>query len=204
MGWSQRFRRRLVAIAVTAVVAVALSVAPAARASTGVPSGWTAAGSAPSDFDMGADQALAHTGKASGFIRSKAAKPSGFGTLMQMCKADRYRGQRVRMSAWVKSEAITGWAGVWMRLDGEEGKVLAFDNMQSHPITGTTAWTREVVVLDVAPHAKNMAFGILLDGTGAAWIDGVEFEAVDKSVATTGMAAGEELAAEPTNLDFEK
>ena len=91
-----------------------------------------------------------------------------------------------------------------MRLDGEEGKVLAFDNMQSHPITGTTAWTREVVVLDVAPHAKNMAFGILLDGTGAAWIDGVEFEAVDKSVATTGMAAGEELAAEPTNLDFEK
>src|SRR2546425_13172388 len=106
MRWSQRFRRGVVAIAVTAVVAVALSVAPAARASTGVPSGWTAAGGAPSDFGMGADQAVAHTGKASGFIRSKAAKASGFGTLMPMCKADRYRGQRVRMSGWAKSQAL--------------------------------------------------------------------------------------------------
>jgi hypothetical protein len=193
-----------VAITVTGVVAVALSVTPATRAGTGVPSGWIAAGSAPHDFDMGADQAVAHGGKASGFIRSKAVKPSGFGTLMQMCKADHYRGQRVRMSAWVKAEAITGWAGVWMRVDGEEGKVLAFDNMQSRPIKGTTAWTRQEVVLDVVPNAKNLAFGILLDGTGAAWIDDIKFEAVDKSVATTGMAAGEELAAEPTNLDFEK
>jgi hypothetical protein len=193
----------VVAVAVTVVVAVAPSIAPAASESSGLPSGWIAAGSAPRDFDMGADQAVAHGGKASGFIRSKAPKPSGFGTLMQMCKADHYRGQRVRMSAWVKSESLTGWAGVWMRVDGEDGKALAFDNMQSRPIKGTTAWTRQEVVLDVAPNAKNLAFGILLDGTGAAWIDEVKFEAVDKSVATTGMATGEELAAEPTNLDFE-
>jgi hypothetical protein len=203
MRWSERLRRALVALPVSAILAVALSIAPAARASGGLPTGWIAAGSAP-DYDMGADQALAHGGKASGFIRSKAAKPSGFGTLMQMCRADRYRGRRVRMSAWVKSESIPGWAGVWMRVDGEEGKVLAFDNMQSRPIKGTTAWTRHEVVLDVAPNAKNLAFGILLDGTGAAWIDEVGFEVVDKSVATTGMPAGEELAAEPTNLDFEK
>jgi hypothetical protein len=76
--------------------------------------------------------------------------------------------------------------------------------MQSRPIKGTTAWTRHEVVLDVAPNAKNLAFGILLDGTGAAWIDEVGFEVVDKSVATTGTPAGEELAAEPANLDFEK
>lgn len=204
MRWSERLRRAFVALAVSAVLAVALSIAPAAPASAGVPTGWIAAGSAPRDYDMGADQALAHGGKASGFIRSKAAKPSGFGTLMQMCKADRYRGQRVRMSAWVKSESIPGWAGVWMRVDGEDGKILAFDNMQSRPIKGTTAWTRHEVVLDVPPNAKNLAFGILLDGTGAAWIDEVGFEVVDKRVATTGMPAGEEFAAEPTNLDFEK
>jgi hypothetical protein len=204
MKWFQRFRRVLVALAASGVLAAALSIAPAARASTGVPSGWIAAGMAPHDYDMGADQALAHGGKASGFIRAKAAKPAGFGTLMQMCKADRYRGQRVRMSAWVKSESIPGWAGVWMRVDGEDGKMLAFDNMQSRPIKGTTAWTRHAVVLDVAANAKNLAFGILLDGTGAAWIDEVRFEVVDKSVATTGVPAGQEFAAEPTNLDFEK
>jgi len=177
---------------------------PAARASTGLPSGWIAAGSTPTEFDMGTDVAMAHGGKASGFIRSKAARPSGFGTLMQMCKAGQYRGQRVRLSAWVKSESITGWAGVWMRVDGEDDKALAFDNMQSRPITGTRAWTRHDVVLDVASNAKNLAFGILLNGTGAAWIDEVRFEVVDKSVATTGIESGGQLAAEPTNLDFEK
>lgn len=203
MRWSDRFRRGLGAFAVSIALAVAPSIAPAARASTRLPSGWIAAGSAPADFDMGADGAMAHGGKASGFIRSKAARPSGFGTLMQMCRAGRYRGQRVRMSAWVKSESITGWAGVWMRVDGEDDKMLAFDNMQSRPIKGTTAWTRHDVVLEVASDAKNLAFGILLEGTGAAWMDEVRFEVVDKSVATTGAAAGGAFAPEPTNLDFE-
>jgi hypothetical protein len=189
---------------VSAALAIAPNSAPAAGASTGLPSGWIAAGSTPNDFDMGADQAVAHGGKASGFIRSKAAKPSGFGTLMQMCKAGQYRGQRVRLSAWVKSESITGWAGVWMRVDDEDDKPVAFDNMMSRAITGTTAWTRHEVVLDVAPNAKNVAFGILLNGTGAAWIDELRFEVVDKSVATTAMESGERLGAEPTNLDFEK
>lgn len=202
MRWSQQFRRALAFCTISA--ALAASIAPAAGASTGLPTGWIAAGSTPSDFDMGTDQAVAHGGKASGFIRSKAAKPAGFGTLMQMCAAGQYRGQRVRLSAWVKSESIAGWAGVWMRVDGEDDKMLAFDNMMSRPITGTTAWTRHEVVLDVAPNAKNLAFGILLNGTGAAWIDELRFEVVDKSVATTGVQSGERLASEPANLDFEK
>src|SRR5258708_38919098 len=64
MRWSERLLRALVALAGSAVLAVALSLAPAARASAGIPSGWIAAGIAPHDYEMGVDQALAHRGKA--------------------------------------------------------------------------------------------------------------------------------------------
>ncbi len=166
--------------------------------------GWIRAGSAPVDFDMGTDRTTAHDGSASGYLKSKVAKPKGFGTLMQMFKGDEFHGQRVRMSGWVKADKVNGWAGLWMRVDGQDMKMTAFDNMQSRPIKGTAAWTHHEIVLDVAPDTRDIAFGILLDGTGAVWLDQIHFEVVDKSVPTTGGSSGPELARAPTNLDFEK
>ncbi len=198
-----------VTLAVSVVLILALHPHRSGASGSGtsgssMPNGWISAGSAPKDFDMGADHAAGHAGKACGFLKAKVAKPSGFGTLMQMCKADGYLGKRVRMSAWVRADHVTGWAGVWMRVDGTDNKMLAFDNMRSRPITGTQGWTKAQVVLDVAPEASALAFGILLDGPGVVWIDDVQFEVVDKSVATTGVGMGPSLAAAPQNLDFEK
>lgn len=185
-------------------ILAALSIHPSG-ASLGMPDGWIRAGSAPADFDMGTDQSVAYAGKASGYLKSKVAKPGGFGTLMQKCKAEEFHGKRVRMSAWVKSEKVMSWAGLWMRVDGPEAsQPLAFDNMQSRPIKGTSGWSQHQVVLDVAPEAKDIAFGILLDGPGAVWLDEIKFEVVDQSVPTTDTGAGGKLAAEPQNLDFEK
>lgn len=188
------------------LVAILISVAnhDVSGANPGVPDGWMRSGSAPADFDMGTDQTIVHAGKASGYLRSKVAKPAGFGTLMQLCKGGQFLGKRVRMSAWVKSDSVASWAGLWMRVDGPDAKMLAFDNMQSRPINGTSEWTQYNIVLDVAPNAKDIAFGILLDGTGAVWLDDINFEIVDHNVPTTGQGVGSELAAVPKNLDFEK
>ena len=182
-------------------------LAPLGLSSAGgdVPEGWIRAGSAPADFDMGIDHAIVHAGKSSGFLKSKVTKPAGFGTLMQMCKGDEFHGKRVRMSAWVRSENVTDWAGLWMRVDGSDAnQALAFDNMQSRPIRGNSEWKKHQIVLDVAPEAKDIAFGILLQGTGHVWLDGVTFEVVDRSVPSTGRSLGTDLALQPQNLDFEK
>jgi hypothetical protein len=170
----------------------------------GLPDGWIRAGNAPADFDMGTDQTIVHAGKASGYLKSKVAKPAGFGTLMQLCTGAQFLGKRVRLSAWIKSDSVAGWAGLWMRVDGPDAKMLAFDNMQSRPIKGTSGWTQNNIVLDVAPNAKDIAFGVLLDGTGAVWFDDISFEIVDHNVPTTGQGVGSEVASVPRNLDFEK
>ncbi len=166
------------------------------------PKGWILAGAAPADYETGVDRKVSHSGRASGFLRAKEM-PSKFGTLMQMFKADAYHGKRVRLSAWVKAQQVAGWAGVWMRVDGDDGKSTAFDNMQNRPIKGTSGWTKYEVVLDVADKATAIAFGILLDGAGAVWIDEVRFEVVDRSVPTTGFG-GSSRSAAPENLDFEE
>ena len=185
---------------------IAATVAPvaghgASGPTSGLPDGWMRSGSAPADYEMGIDRSVFHGGKASGYLKSKAAKPTGFGTLMQQYKGEQFLGKRVRLSAWVKSDSVASWAGLWMRVDGPDRKMLAFDNMQSRPITGTSGWTRHEIVLDVGSEARDIAFGILLEGTGGVWIDDASFEIVDRNVPTTGQDS--ELA-EPRNLDFER
>ena len=43
------------------------------------------------------------------------------------------------MSAYVKGEDILDWADLWMRVDGPEMKMLAFDNMQN--LRSREQWT---------------------------------------------------------------
>jgi hypothetical protein len=154
---------------------------------------------------MGTDPSAAHTGKAGAYLKSKTPEAGGFGTFMQICKAAPFHGKRVRMSGWVKSAGVEKWAGLWMRVDGlDPSRHLAFDNMQGRPIKGTSPWTRYEIVLDVAPEARDIAFGILLSGAGGVWVDDIAFEVVDKTVALTAGAPSEEYADNPMNLDFEK
>lgn len=174
-----------------------------ALADSPLPDGWIRAGSAPKDYEMGSDPSAAHSGKAGGYLKSITDHTGGFGTLMQQCKGERFLGKRVRLSGWVKSENVTDWAGLWMRVDGTDEQMLAFDNMHGRPIKGTSAWKRYEIVLDVAPDAKDIAFGILLSGPGEVWVDDVVFEVVDKGVALTLPGETQTLADNPVNLDFE-
>jgi hypothetical protein len=166
------------------------------------PKGWIAAGTNPSDYEMGVDRMTLFEGKPSAFLRSKKKVEEGFGTMMQLVEPRQYAGKRVRFSAAVKSRDVESWAGLWMRIDGRAREVLAFDNMQSRPIKGTTDWKRYDVVLDVDKNASGIAFGILLGETGVVWLSGVRFEVVDRSVPVTDTGIDGSYGETPKNLDF--
>ena len=161
--------------------------------------GWHTAGSHPADYDMGTDTTTAFTGSSSGFIKGKPSS-QGFGTYMQTIDASEYRGKRVQLSVYVKSADVADWAGVWMRVDAGTTPI-AFDNMQERPIKGSQDWTQSRLVLDVANNATAIAFGILLRGNGAVWIDDVALVAVGPEVPVTDMFSGRKSG--PRNLDFE-
>ncbi|MDQ2906175.1 MAG: AraC family transcriptional regulator [Ktedonobacteraceae bacterium] len=160
--------------------------------------GWTLAGSTPGDYESGVDNEVRCQGKPSGYLRSKALEAAGFGTLMQKFRAEEYRNKRLRLTAMVKAESIEHWAGLWMRVDGPLREVLSFDNMQSRPIQGTSDWQPYEVVLDVPEKSVNIAFGLLLEGPGQAWVNEIQFTEVSKDVPITSQQSLDQ----PTNLDF--
>jgi hypothetical protein len=89
-------------------------------------------------------------------------KPGGFGTLMQMFEAGEMKDKRYRLTGWTKAAGVSGWAGMWMRVDGPaKGKSLAFDNMRDRPIQGTEDWTKHEIVLDV-PESTTRGFWCLV------------------------------------------
>lgn len=171
------------------------------------PTGWFNAGSKPKSYEMGIDKGAGQDGKNAATIKSIDKKIDGFGTLMQQSKPDKYLGKRVRMTGFVKSENVSTWAGLWLRVDQSGSQQpLSFDNMGDRPIKGTTGWTKYEIVLDVPNNASLIAYGALLDGTGQIWFDNITFEVVGDNVPTTGSVNGKKSATqdEPTNLDFEK
>ncbi len=177
------------------------------------PKGWFAAGSHPQNYEMSVDTQVKHSGKAGAHIKFIGAQAEGFGTLMQMYKADDYRGKRVRLSAWMKTEGADS-ANLWLRVDGAKG-MLGFDNMGNRAVKGTSEWKKYEITLDVPENAINIGFGAFVAGKGQAWVDDFLFEVVGKDVASTnmltpeqqkeeqGMGQPREYPRQAINLDFE-
>jgi len=125
---------------------------------------------------------------------------------MQEFDAASYVGKRVRVTCWITSENVGDWAGLWMRVDSGS-KTVAFDNMQSRAIHGTTGWRNYAVVLDVPKDATGIFFGVLVSKTGTVWLNSVQFDAVGTDVPVTSMSTGNsppQLPSGPTNLNFEE
>jgi hypothetical protein len=187
----------LQSVATGAAVAFAACVLVA---HSNVPRGWLLAGSKPAEFEVGLDAEQGYQGHASAFLRSKTLGVDGFGTLMQSVRAEQYRGKRVRLSGFVKSQDVGGWAGLWMRVD--QGKdIVALDNMQNRSIKGNIGWQRYEVVLDVPQDSTGISFGVLLEGAGEVWLSNTKFDIVGADVPVTG-SGGATLPDKPVNLDF--
>ena len=176
--------------------------------------GWVISGSAAQKYQVSVDGAVATLGSASASLASiMDAEGFEFGTLMQWIDARPHVGKRMRFSADVRTSGVTTGAALWMRIDDNEGKVVAFDNMSNRGLfRGNMSWSRTNIVLDVPPNSKRISFGVLLKGEGIVWIDGASLEPVFKHVPTTGSpvsvprlsVAPGDLPLTPENLDFEQ
>lgn len=101
--------------------------------------------------------------------------PGGWTTATGSFPVADARGKKLRFSAWIRTEGVTGWAGAWWRND-TPGGVNGFNNMSEKGIKGTTEWTRHEFSFDIPADTTNINFGFILHGGGTAWFDDVEVE----------------------------
>ena len=153
-------------------------------------SDWHYRGSKSESYEMGPVSGAEKNNQTVYKIKSIQSKTNGFGTIMKTIKPDAFLGKTVKMTAYVKSENVKSWAGLWMRVDYYTAAVLAFDNMQRRPIKGTKDWTKYEVVLYVPTEATAISYGVLLNETGQIWFKDLAIEIVEDSLEETGQNKG--------------
>lgn len=169
------------------------------------PKGWFKNGNAPELYEVGVDENNSWGGMPSAYAKSTGPAEGKFGGMMQSISADSYRGERIKMSAWMKTEdANDGGGHLWLRVDGQEsGKILQADNMDGRAPKGTTDWQEYSIVLDVPNEATSLNYGLFLAGRGKAWVNGLTITPVGTDVTSTNMLKQPPaLPKAPVNLGF--
>jgi hypothetical protein len=160
---------------------------------------WWKTGAAPNDYEFDIAEET-FQGQPVAYLRSTVQPARSFGAFCQTIAAEDYRGKRVRFSAALKANDVTGWGGLWLRVDGARlDETLAIDTMEDRPLTGTTGWQQHAIVLDVAAAAATISFGAGLSGEGELLVSKLAFEEVGSEVPVT---AGPHRPRHPLNLDF--
>lgn len=139
-----------------------------ARPNGDMPGGW---GGGPPGT-LFADGKIVHGGRLSARIQRQADSPDNFSTLTTDIQMD-FAGSTIELRGFLRTEGVSGFVGLWMREDGETPG-LAFDNMESRQLKGTTEWKEYSITLPLKPEAKQLFFGVLLAGTGKAWADDMQ------------------------------
>jgi hypothetical protein len=144
-----------------------------------------------------------HGGKACARVAARSAQGdhrSSVAMVTQTIAAAPFRGKRVRLSGFLRTEDVTGHATMRIRVSDAAKEPLAADRNEDHAKNGTTDWTMDQMVLDVAEQAETIEYGIWLSGDGTAWIDDFALETVGTDVPSTDVMS---YGPSPANLDFE-
>lgn len=132
------------------------------------PTGW---GGGPEGTNF-VDTTVVHGGKSAARIERAPESEGRFSTLTRSMPVD-FTGSRVELRGWVRTEAVTESAGLWLRLDGSTG-MLEFDNMRARQLRGTTEWTEYSISLPLNIAARKLFFGFLVAGSGKGWVDDLQ------------------------------
>jgi C-terminal processing protease CtpA/Prc len=133
----------------------------------GIPAGWR--GSTDSVYS---DRSVVHGGKVALRIERNASSANGFSTVTKAIPID-FAGSTVELRGYLRLRNVNGFAGLWLREDGTT-RALAFENMQSRHLAGTSDWSEYSIKLPLHPDATKLYFGVLLADTGTVWADDLQ------------------------------
>lgn len=130
---------------------------------------WYKAGTAKNSYYMGLDSSTEKNGAMASTIRSLEKRVDGFATIATSVDAKAFLGKEIRLTGYIKTKEVKGFAGFWMRIDGEKNELLFIENMQNRNIKGNTPWKQYSIQTDVPAEAVTISYGALIDDGGQLW-----------------------------------
>ncbi len=103
-----------------------------------------------------------------------------YGSVMQSFDSRTFRGKRIRIRAAVRTE-LTGRessAHIWVHEHLDNKQSGWFYTMEDQPIY-TNEWAYYEIEGEIAANSAKLNYGLLLKGSGLAWIDDVSIEVIE-------------------------
>jgi hypothetical protein len=147
------------------------------------PPGWTARGALRLGYRVTISDREPHGGRASALIRRDSVVwAPEYGSMAKKLDARPYRGRRVKVTGWLRFEALPGLGGLggtalYMRVDREGGREGFGGNTQER-LVRSGPWAKRELWGEVAADADTLVFGAYLDRSGRAWVDDVTLTAL--------------------------
>lgn len=142
-----------------------------------LPVGWFQWGG--TEYNLRADSTYSIKGNSSGTVQAPA-KGKSFGCIAYKIP-NGYHGTTIRLEGYIKTEKIkNGYAGLMLRLD-KGNNTVAFDNMQTRGITGSTNWKKYYIDLPFEDVDVIYVAGIVM-GEGQAWFDNFKISIDGKNI----------------------
>ncbi len=139
-----------------------------------------------------------------GYLKSINDKASSGAVLQHISPLEEWLGQRVKLTARIKTEELLDYAVMFMSIHHGYGYTSS-DNMSDRQIKDSNDWQEYSIVLDIPQQRNaNILFGVRLAGNGVVYFDDFKFEVVDSSVEVTGFTKELPVKKGPGNLSFSK
>ncbi|MFB2118966.1 S41 family peptidase [Parapedobacter sp. 2B3] len=159
------------------------------RVADTMPVGWSNFGAG--DYILAVDSAVVKSGRYAASIASQGDGP-GY-RAWAFAIPGSYPGKEIKLSGYIKTENVDGFAGLWMRIDPQ----VAFNNMQQAGLKGTTEWTHYEFTLPMDPDkTEQTVVGGLLVGKGKVWFDSLSVTIDGRDIATLKPVERKKLAAQ--------
>lgn len=188
-------------LAVT-LTALALSLGDVSR----LPQGWSTQATLDASQACRAKVVGGGDGAGNRLMIRCGSSHAGVYSVTQSISAEPYRGRRVLLSARIRGQALQGRAGLVLKAETRERRLLAMDDMRLNPVQGDTRWIDARVLLDVDPEADSITLGAAVEaGAGTAWVESVRFDVAspdDVGIAVVVRPEAPALPAQPRNLGF--
>jgi len=138
-----------------------------------LPKNWYAGGEG---FKVSLDSLEKHAGKFSLKMEMPGVRSgNSFGVFTGTLPIETFAGKNVEYKGWIKTKDVkNGYAGLWLRVDGENRAMLGFDNMNDRGLKGDNEWTQVSIKIDVSKEAININYGGIFPGEGTVWFDNLE------------------------------
>ena len=140
---------------------------------------WERWGWRPIDYQVGLSRKVHRKGGVSAYIRLKKGLSSrGFAQLLQFISAKQYRGKRLRLTGYIKTNPKNS---KWFKLilgSAAGRRTLKYSRVPANSPADSKGWYKIQITQDIPKSATRLTIGCGLKGTGPIYCDAFKIEVI--------------------------